>query len=111
MLLRKFRRQIRPLGTSGSGAPRVIAVTHVAELDVPRLRHEAIDHAMESHIVIGPLPDQRLDLLHMFGGQVGSERNRHVSVLERNDHGVFRVGCECSCRPDPKAGENDEGRG
>ena len=85
-------------GRSGSSEPPVptalgvVAVLHVAVLHVAGLRHEAVDDAVEGDVVVGAFAHQLLDLLDMLGREVGPQRDGHVAVLQRDDHGVFRIG-------------------
>ena len=87
-------------GRSGSSEPPVPAalgveaLLHVAVLDVAGLRHEAVDDAVEGDIVVGAFAHQLLDLLDMLRRQIGPQLDGDVAVLQRDDHGVFRIGGE-----------------
>ena len=81
----------------------VVAVFHVAELHVAGLRHEAVDDAVEGDIVIGALAHQLLDLRDMLRREVRPQRDRHVAVLQRDDHGVFGIGGEAPAMPPSRA--------
>jgi hypothetical protein len=74
---------------------------------VTRLRHEAVDDAVERHAVVEATPCQRLDLRDMLRRQVGAHfdddaAGRHVEVK-----GVFKIRChgrasQCQGRDQPK---------
>ncbi len=48
---------------------------------IARLRHEAVDHAVENDAVIEATVRQRLDLLHMLGAKIGPQRDRDFAIV------------------------------
>jgi hypothetical protein len=76
------------IGAARAGATCVEAVFHVAELDVAGLRHEAVDDAVEGHVVVGPGAHEGLDPLDMLRREVGPQFDRHHAVLQLDAHGV-----------------------
>ena len=103
-------------GRSGSSEPPVPTASGSKPFfmspycDVAGLRHEAVDDAMEGDIVVGAFAHQLLDLLDMLRRKVGPQRDRHVAVLQRDDHGVFRVGRARGERRGEQNGEDGERR-
>ena len=106
MLAGEFGRDVRQVGIATAGPPRVVALLHVAVAHVAGLGHEAVDDAVEGDVVVGAGAHQLLDLLDMLGREVRPQRDRHVAVLQRDDHGVLGIGGEC--RRDEGGGEKRE---
>ena len=88
--LRELRRQVGVLRAARPREPQVAAL-RAPVLHVAGLRHEALDHAVEHHPVIGALARQRLHALDVAGRHVGQELDRHRAVLELHENRVLRI--------------------
>src|SRR5690606_36194870 len=90
-LVGKLGRQIRQMRAPGPRELRVVAVFHIAVLHVARLRHEAVDHPVKGHIVIGSVPGKLLDAPHMLGRQIRPQSYFHLPAFKLDHQRVFRL--------------------
>ena len=63
----------------------------VAVLAVAGLRHEAVDHAVERHVVVELLARQRLEALGVLGREVGAQLDDDAAVLGVDQERVLRI--------------------
>ena len=103
-VVREFRRQVRIFRAAGA----------VEVLAVAGLRHEAVHHAMERHVVVIALARELLEALGMLGREVGAQLDDdaalggvdHQRVLRIDAGGKFRRLREGGRRADER---NDDG--
>ena len=91
----------RQIGQAGAaGAPAVAVAARAAVFDIAGLGHEALDHAVEDHPVIGPGFGQRDHPLDVEGREVGAQRDAdgavglagHVDLEHRGAGGRLGLG-------------------
>src|SRR5690606_32956370 len=77
--VREFRRQDGQLRSPGPGQP-LAELLQRAELDLTGLRHEALDHPMEHHAVIGAVRGEGAQPLGMGRGAILEEIDRDLPL-------------------------------
>ncbi len=89
--LGKLGRNVRSVGSAGARPAQVEILLHVAVGNIAGLRHEPVDHPMETHVVIGAFRGQFPDLLDVLRRHVGQHPHHHVTVLEGDGQRVFGI--------------------
>ncbi len=84
-------RKIGKLGPARARAADVEIVFHIAVLHIAGLGHEAVDHPVKGHVVIGTGAGQFLHPRGVFRRDVGQKLDCDGAVLEFHQDGVFGV--------------------
>ena len=101
-------------GRSGMSEPPVPARPSAKaalgpELDVAGLRHEAVDHPVEHHAVIGPGPRQRLDPLHVLRRDLRQQLDLDRALGSRPSTSItstFAASCASASAASPAAAQS-----
>ena len=83
--------QVVHVGAAGACAARIVVFLHVRVLHVAGLRHEAVDHTVERHVVIGTCARQFFHPRTMGGGHIGQQLDNHVTPCQGHDDCVFGI--------------------